>query len=159
MRIQRKRKGFYVRAEEKIPCPHCGGKLKPKGWPKRGSIQVDGEKWTLKVQRRRCEGCGKYHRELPDFIVPYKRHCLETIELIITGQEAITYTELETPRRIREWWSKMVVYIAVALAAIKEKYGIDLTHLAPVANLAKIVRALANTNLWPGTRSALDAVP
>jgi hypothetical protein len=113
----------------------------------------------LRVQRRRCAKCGKWHRELPDIIVPFKRHCLETIELIINGKEATTYTELETPKKIRKWWMLMAVYIAGALASIKEKHGIDLTHISPQENLAKIVRALVNTNLWPCTRSAFSAVP
>jgi len=84
---------------------------------------------------------------------------LETIELIINGEEAITYTELETPKKILAWWALMVSYIAGAVASIKEKHGIDLSLLPPQKNLAKIVRALINTGLWPCTRSALAAVP
>ena len=113
----------------------------------------------MRVQRRRCDKCGGWHRELPDMIVPFKRHCMETIEQIINGKEALTCTELETSKKIREWWNLMAIYILGALASIKEKYGIEVSHEPPHVNLAEIVRALANANLWPCTRSVLDAVP
>jgi len=53
----------------------------------------------------------------------------------------------------------MLIYIAGALASIKEKHCIDLADLVPAKNLAKIVRALANSGLWPGTRSVFSSVP
>jgi len=119
-------------------------------------IQADGVKYKLKVQRHYCKSCGSWHRELPDIIVPFKRHCRETIELIINGEEAVTYTENETAKRIMEWWALMAAYILGALPAVKAKFGVA---VPAKDNLAKIVRALVNTNLWPCTRSALDAVP
>jgi len=113
----------------------------------------------LKVQRRRCSGCGEWHRELPDIIVPYRRHSLETIELIINGGESATCTELATSERILKWWVSMIAYITGAVASIRERHGVDLGGLPPAKNLAKIVRALANANSWPCTRSALEAAP
>lgn len=122
----------------------------------RGLIESDGVKSRLKVQRHYCKACDSWHRELPDTIIPYKRHCRETIELIINGEEAVTYTEIETAKRILEWWALMVAYILGALPAVEAKHGVAITAKD---KLAKIVRALVNTNLWPCTRSAFTSVP
>jgi hypothetical protein len=50
----------------------------------------------------------------------------------------------------------MQLYIKSILKSIKEKYEIDMTM---TKKLVKIVRALANTHLWPGTRSVLTPRP
>jgi hypothetical protein len=150
---------YIVKAGETIPCPICGETLRPKGWPKRVVIEEDGTKSIIKVQRRKCSGCKKYHRELPDFIIPYKRHCLKTVEQIINCEEKTTCIETETIRKIKLWWSLILDHIIRILESIKEKYGIDLTALAPGKYLAKIVRSVVNTNLWPGTRSVFLSVP
>lgn len=158
--------GFYLIVScETISCPCCSGILKPRGKVKRIVIEKPNEKLdekrTYVLQRYICNKCKKCHRELPNFIVPYKRHCTDTIQTIITSTEKhpdVNYEE-ETVKRIRTWWTDVRPYIIGALLSIKEKYDIDFTYLDPSQNLAKIVRALVNANLWPCTRSVLLTDP
>lgn len=48
-------------------------------------IDSGGTPLSMIIRRLRCGQCGKVHHELPDVVVPYKRHCAETIEKVIEG--------------------------------------------------------------------------
>ncbi|NLO47972.1 MAG: hypothetical protein GX111_06600 [Clostridiales bacterium] len=104
----------------------------------------------LVIRRLRCRLCGKIHHELPDVVVPYKRHSMETVEKVIAGDETVCCEE-STIRRIKMWWLAMRVYFEGVMVAISAKLG--LMFAAPAA-LKEIVRATANAYLWVHTRSA-----
>ena len=149
--------GFYhLEIHEDLICSICGSAdLSPKGRPKRKLIMLDGEMRRLKLKRLRCRKCTKTHRVLPDIIIPYKHHCAETYgDVINNGAVNAIYCETYTIQRIKAWWAAMQLYIKSILLAIREKHGVDLTT---EKKLGKIVRAMANAHLWPGTRSALTA--
>ena len=147
-------KFYHLEINEDVICPICGSdKLIPKGKPKRKLIMLDGEKRRLKLIRLKCRNCTKTHRVLPDIIIPYKRHCVETYNDVITNDAVnAIYCEVNTIQRIKAWWIAIQLYIKSVLLAIKEKHGID---LSTTKKLVEIVRALANTHLWPVTRSVL----
>jgi hypothetical protein len=126
--------------------------MQPKGWRKRKQILPDSKVITLKIRRLKCRHCGKIHHELPDSVVPYKRHCTQTINSIINAKDDMIYCEESTISRIKAWWSGMQRYQKNVMASLKEKYRIEVTT---ATKLPEIVRALVNTHLWPGTRSAL----
>ena len=71
-----KRQGFVIVGTENIPCPDCEGDLKPYDTCKRHVTHLDDEEVGHRVlyvlRRLQCENCKKTHRELPNFIVPYK---------------------------------------------------------------------------------------
>jgi hypothetical protein len=73
-------------AEETLRCPVCGGELYQLGRRWRGYIDANGEKRGVQIRRLRCVECGKIHHELPDLLVPYKRHCADTIVSIAAGE-------------------------------------------------------------------------
>lgn len=103
------------------------------------------------LRRLQCKGCGKIHHELPDVVVPYKRHITETIEKIISGNPALVCCEESTIRRIKAWWLSLQLYFESILASLEEKYGV----LFPKkATPKEIVRAVVNAHLWVHTRSA-----
>ncbi|MCF8567984.1 DUF6431 domain-containing protein [Alicyclobacillus tolerans] len=52
-------------------CGHCWG---------RGYIQSSGKSVKLIIRRLQCRDCKKIHHELPDILVPYKRHESASIE-------------------------------------------------------------------------------
>jgi len=133
------------------PCPACGGELNGFGKRKRIYFNPDGNKQTLIISRLRCAECGKIHHELPDILVPYKRHCAETIENIINDNVGGADYEDSTIRRIRNWWCVLQVYIQGVLASLSAKYG---TTFSDPLKLKEAVRALANAHLWVTTRSA-----
>lgn len=55
-------------------CPKCGDKLKYYDSVKRIVRTKYGRKSKVNIRRFRCKQCGSTHRELPDFIFPYKQY-------------------------------------------------------------------------------------
>lgn len=66
-------------------CPKCGGQLKYYDSVKR--IVRTKRRKTRKViiRRMKCEKCGSLHRELPEFILPYKQYEADVIFGVIEG--------------------------------------------------------------------------
>lgn len=142
---------FHIHSEEVSVCPVCGGALTVIGCRKRGVINADGEKETLVIRRLRCKDCRTIHHELPDIVIPYKRHCAETVETILGGGSAGVCCEESTIRRIRAWWAACRLYFESVMASLREKYG-SVFSVNPAPR--EIVRAVANAHLWVHTRSA-----
>ena len=135
-------------------CPVCGGALGGIGSRKRKVIDSDGAKRTLVIRRLRCKICGCVHHELPDMVIPYKRHCAQTIETIIGGSAAEVICDESTIGKIKRWWAACRLYFERILVSLGEKFEIVFPE-HPV--LREIARAVANTNLWPHTRSAWES--
>lgn len=70
-------------------CPKCGGQLKYYDSVKRIVRTKYGRKKKVIVPRLRCNKCHSIHRELPDFIFPYKQYEADIIIGVIEGH--ITY--------------------------------------------------------------------
>ena len=119
----------------------------------RGVIGPDGIKRTLIIRLMVCDRCGSTHRELPGgLVVPYKRHCTENIQKMITGETKFIHWNASTAWRNRAWWDAITVYFLYIAASLKEKYDVTFTD-PPV--LREVVQVLANTNNWICTRSAI----
>ncbi|MCL2034178.1 MAG: DUF6431 domain-containing protein [Oscillospiraceae bacterium] len=104
-----------------------------------------GHKVSLMIRRLYCPKCKRLHHELPDCVVPYKRHCTETIETIIGGIRDGLPCENRVIRRILAWWNKVQPYYLNIVKSLCEKYGIV---LSAVPAFKEIVRAAANSNNW-----------
>lgn len=142
---------YHIRSYEIIPCPVCGGVLIVIGIRDRGFIDSKGRRVILVIRRLRCQNCHVIHHELPEIIVPYKRHCAKTIEKIVTGKSGGVPCETRTIHRIRAWWAVCIVYFRNALASLREKYGVEFSKKpAP----KEIIRAVVNAHLWIHTRTA-----
>lgn len=142
---------YHIHGEEDIACPVCGGILKILGTRKRTLFEGGGQKLILIIRRLQCRACKKVHHELPDIAIPYKRHCAETVENIISGHTEAVGCENSTIRRIKAWWFGMRLYFENILESLREKFGVVYPkRLAP----REIVRAVANAHLWIHTRSA-----
>ena len=107
----------------------------------------------LVIRRLRCKSkeCRAIHHELPDILVPYKRHCAETVENVVNDKPESTCCDDRTARRIKTWWDACRVYFENVLASLREKYGVKFPQRPA---LREIVRAAVNANLWIHTRSA-----
>jgi hypothetical protein len=162
---------FFVRSEEQNPCPCCNGPLEVIGSRMRKYIMDTGEKSALIIRRLRCERCDRVHHELPDILVPYKRYCRESIEAAVTGNVPLTVAADEsTIYRWRSWFRGLVNHFLGCLASIAARTNEtveEMIHLPQsplqriwffVGNapgwLARVVRPVANFNLWVHTRSA-----
>ena len=79
----------HIRSREATRCPDCGGELKVRDSKPRGVKFPDkSEKTKLVIRRMVCKNCETLHSELPDTIVPYKRHARKTIEAAIQEDES-----------------------------------------------------------------------
>jgi hypothetical protein len=114
-------------------------------------IDTDGNTKTLLIRRLRCTSCGKIHHELPDILVPYKRHCAETIEQITDKRLNSSNCDANLVYRILLWWRSMSIYFKGVMSALRAKFGAVISASPPPKEL---VRAAANAHLWKSTRSA-----
>ncbi len=163
---------FFVRNLEQVSCPCCSGKLSAIGSRKRGFIDNLGKNIVLRIRRLHCKVCNSVHHELPDILVPYKRHCSESIESVLTpGQTLCVAADNSTIRRWRIWYAELRRHFLGCLNSIVislSRQTAENTACSPrsrfqrvidfVGNasgwLARIVRPVANTNNWIHTRSA-----
>ena len=125
-------------------CSVCSAELFLRGLRSRTLTDSSGDKIKLIIRRLQCSGCSRIHHELPDCIVPYKRHCAETIESIINNSVTIP-CENRTIRRISAWWRVVNPYFMNILKSITEKHKIKF-QAAP--SFREIVRAAAGSCNW-----------
>ena len=171
---------FFVRGGGQVPCPCCGEALACIGTRTRGCVQPDGEKVLFSLRRLRCtnEACGRIHHELPDCLVPYKRHASASIESACTPSTEAADTaisaENSTLGRWQRWAEACAQYWDCCLRAIASRLGMNpgtkpgASSASPLQRLlqrighqhgwlAQIVRSLVNAGLWVQTRSACMA--
>lgn len=55
-------------------CPKCGGELKHYDTVKRIVRTKGGQVKRVKVRRAYCHYCGEIHRQLPEFLIPFKQY-------------------------------------------------------------------------------------
>ncbi|KUG05276.1 hypothetical protein ASZ90_017349 [hydrocarbon metagenome] len=81
--IEKPEKAVFCKEQgaEFFPC--CGDKLKVVGSRERKCIEGSGTKIVLIIRRLCCTECKRIHHELPDMLVPYKRHARESIETVV----------------------------------------------------------------------------
>jgi len=163
---------FFVRNLEQVSCPYCDGQFSVIGSREREYIDSEGNKIVLRIRRLRCKVCRSIHHELPDILVPYKRHCSESIESVLDPKGTLCVAaDDSTIRRWREWFRRCMEHFLGCLESIAVRLNritvkkitrssesrfqrvMDFVGDAP-GWLARIVRPVANTNNWIHTRSA-----
>jgi hypothetical protein len=164
--IENLKRIFFVRSGEQNLCPCCNGALKVIGSRNRKYIDNSGEQITLVIRRLRCCHCGRIHHELPNILIPFKRHCSDSMETVVAGNIKLTVAADETTLwRWRVWFQVMVKYFCGCLMAIifQSKKGKETVEesirlsRSPLQRiwylvgdapgwLAKVVRLIANLN-------------
>jgi hypothetical protein len=163
---------FFVRSKEQSICPCCGGKLKVIGSRHRGCIKDSGENMDLIIRRLSCLKCNRIHHELPDILIPYKRHGSFSIESVLSESiELAVPADESTIRSWRIWFQSMCNYFLGCLLSVtircgkefvEEKSSFPESKLQRIWQyvgdapgwLARCVRPIVNSNLWIHTRSA-----
>ena len=140
----------YILSYETHVCPVCSHTLVVIGTRDRKYINDDGITQILVIRRLRCKDCRVIHHELPDILIPYKRHCASTVEKIVDGNDNVCCDD-RVIHRIRAWWEACRLYFEGVLASLQEKYAI---MFSPRPAPKEIIRAVVNANLWIHTRSA-----
>jgi hypothetical protein len=145
---------IYIHSGEESICPICGSKLQVIGSRQRHLIDRAGDRQTYVIRRLRCSECATIHHELPDLMVPYKRHCTDTIERAVTleSDSAANSNRYScyASKRIGKWWGTLSTYFAGVIASLNFKYGCALSIMS---RPREIIRAVVNTNKWAHTRS------
>ena len=161
---------FFVWSAEIAPCPCCQSRLKVIGSRRRTWIQSSGNKVKIVIRRLRCQNCRKIHHELPNFLVPYRRHEAQVIEDAVVDKADPACVEESTIRRWRQWFNAFAPYAAGCLESMAHRFHWTVesssahsqTALHRIGRivghergwLARIVRPLVNLHLWIHTRSA-----
>jgi hypothetical protein len=172
---------FLVYSEEEFAlCPKCGCILKFHRRKHRFLKDNAGKKHTYSIRIMKCnnKACPtKYHRELPDIIIPYKRFDAESIEEAIDQDKSSVkvVTDESTIRRWRVWFNSIEVYIMMALLSMtvviednaksspleieKQNSSNPLATIKRIVQrevkwLNDVVRLLVNSSKWVVNRSA-----
>lgn len=90
-------------------CPICGGYLKPYDMVQRIVRTKCRKTVWVKVRRLRCPACNRIHRELPDYILPYKQYETEIIRGVIEGlitTETLGYEDYPCEMTMSRWRSQ-----------------------------------------------------
>lgn len=87
-------------------CPMCGGKLKPYDKVLR-IVRTKGRKTKrVSIRRLRCTECGGLHREIPQYICPYKQYEKDVIQGVLEGLitcETLGYEDYPCEMTMRRW--------------------------------------------------------
>ena len=144
---------------EEIPCPVCGGKLKQRGTCLR-KVREENETVVYSLRVMECTKCGKTHRELPFWVVPYKRIAAPVLsDIARSDNKNLEKAEGSTWHRIKEWITWFLNYAMNVLQALL----VSDAHIQTVptgASLCKkleyFVRLVANSGRWISHRSAMQ---
>ena len=77
---------FLIKSSAISYCPVCMEELSYRDSCKRILLQEGHERHVCIIRRMKCMKCGILHRELPDFLVPYKHYTAE-----VMGANLINY--------------------------------------------------------------------
>ncbi len=152
----------HLRYAEFVFCPCCSGDLFVRGTCRRKVRRLtensDGqfpEIWCLRVMQ--CRQCRKTHRELPDWIIPYKRCSIEMYAEIAEGNEDVSCdgTTIAVVCLWVKWFLNYARHIAEAMKILYPGYS-TIPDNAPLADrLTYFVRLVVNSGNWTHNRSAV----
>ena len=165
---------FFVRSLEAFICPCCHAtQRKVIGSRNRKVLELDEtsgdlHEKVLRIRRLQCRGCRKIHHELPDILVPYKRHAATTIEAVL--EEVDVALETSTIQRLKGWFEGITCHLLGVLHSMDRKDTMEKTPVTGTALqrfrkyvgnasgwLKRVVQSVVKRNAWVQTRSAFAA--
>jgi hypothetical protein len=90
-------------------CPDCGGYLEYYDRVSRIVKIKGGTKKQIYLRRLKCDDCHKLHRELPNYIFPYKQYEAEIIKGVREGlitSETLGYEDYPCEMTMSRWTLK-----------------------------------------------------
>lgn len=85
---------FFVKSKDVSYCGRCGSTdLYYRDTCQRIWLREGGEHRMIGIRRLKCRNCGAYHRELPDFLAPYKHYEMEVISGVL--DEVVSADDME----------------------------------------------------------------
>lgn len=92
-----RQKIFFIKSRDVSYCPHCGSDLCYRDSCLRIWLKEGHERRTVAIRRLKCPKCGGLHRELPDFLAPYKHYGTEVISGVLDGVVGMDDAEDDHP--------------------------------------------------------------
>lgn len=100
-----------MNVNENLICQKCGSHLKYYDSVSR-IIRTKGRKTQhIRVRRLRCSKCRAVHRELPEFILPYKQYEAEIIKGVLEGfitPDTIGYEDYPCEMTMVRWMTQKI---------------------------------------------------
>ena len=122
-----------VVSQEQLPCT-CGGHLAFKEYIFRIVRKPGEDKEFVEIRVLYCVDCNTTHRELPDFLLPYKHYVAEAVEAAVDRKKADCSER--TVKRWRAWFKRIRSYLAAALLAALSAFDkVRLSALDPLETL------------------------
>lgn len=112
---------IFVESREQSVCPICKGSLKYRDRCMRSMKQEGGKICGFYIRRLFCMECHKYHRELPDCLIPYKHYSTEVVSGVLDDIVSVQDEDSEdypcemTMRRWCLWLKKNIKKIEEGL--------------------------------------------
>lgn len=103
-------------------CPDCGKLLHFHGRCSRFARITGERRIEMSIRVLYCTSCCRFHRELPDFIAPFKQLCLKIIARIYDGTLENPAVEGSTIIRIRYWVDWLLKYGTAIVKMLEEKH-------------------------------------
>lgn len=96
-------------SNNELTCPCCGGVLKCYDKVERIVRTKNRVSKRVKIRRLKCVNCGVMHRELPDYILPYKQYEAEVIIGVLEGLitcETLGFEDYPCEMTMLRWLSR-----------------------------------------------------
>lgn len=77
---------LLVVADEELRCPDCGGPVVYRDYVRRKVRSMYELSECILLPRVKCADCGKLHRVVPGFLLPYKQYEKSVIEGVRDGE-------------------------------------------------------------------------
>lgn len=87
-------------------CPDCGSPLRLYDQVTRKIRSEYGKIEEIKIKRFRCEKCAKTHRELPNYLMPYKQFKTEIIKGFVNSllnSDDLEYEDFPSEETVKRW--------------------------------------------------------
>ena len=148
---------WKITGKEPALCPECNRLMQSHGRCQR-HVHLPGDGRTrLSLRVFFCDACRRYHRELPDFLIPHKYHCAETIAATYDSEVAKLACDAEnsTIRRLKQWVADFLEMCSDLLKNTVHQPQLLLNSIANKSNTASVlptlqllVQLLVNSGGW-----------
>lgn len=137
---------YQITGKEVVPCPNCCGELCYRDRRKRKVRTISGDTLIYLLRRMRCLSCKKYHTELPEDLIPYKRYERATFEAVLAGTEdQETVIGPGTCQKMRSWLAVFYKLFERLLSEIERETELPDGAQVPFGTAAKII---VNRGSW-----------
>lgn len=149
----------YITGDDKVFCPNpdCGCFMNLHGRCRRYVCRPDGLRDELSLRVLYCPKCNQYHRELPDFVVPYKHLCADIIAAIYDALDTYCVDD-HTATRICRWVKIFFRIGAATVGRLKLEHPTLVTNCDAFSTLDKLryfVKVVVKMDEWQSTSSRI----